>query len=580
MTITITTQGNPVNIASDYQTISVNLVNPEISAAMAGVTDKRTLRLVSVSGTNDLTATTDPANVSLLTGMLVELQPVANNTGAMTVAVNGGAAIPIYNRSGSAVQSGQIQNGRQYLFRVAGAGVTLQLISLTPLKAASSDALAGTANEDYLTSDVNKPVVDRAEKRSRYLVDGRIYQMTNNLNGSVTFSLTQGRVWIENNSGSVAYRINAISATLTASQAIMVDLDSAVDGNGRLTAYVGNPASGSLSGWQVGNKLVLASHSFSSSGVTTDQIYGGGLYTLDVKSKDHSLMRCAQLTVVGGTTTTDSIKIYLPSLDPESTRATEISFFRQSSVPLNATVWRISEVWDTTLSDYTATRLQRLTTGGEFEIAVLENGMADFVGGISHGNQVLTDFSISIDGSVISAAQNANYEAKRIEAWQKSNLYRYGTTTTKIADVDTRWLIENGWVDLTTTITWAVNSTMDRTHIGMVPVERSRASGANMDGSVVQITGVGRRAPLYRVEDISTSGYTDSKTTANRLVTTGTGGYGFEWEALEGWDQAARRVWFGASVSNKVYPDPIGAGAVVSGNSVTLRTRTKIINPF
>lgn len=75
---------------------------------------KRVPRRLTVTGTNSLTATTpagDLAISALTEGMRLCFTPVANNTGAMTIAVDGLPSINLVNSQGSALTAGQVRSG-------------------------------------------------------------------------------------------------------------------------------------------------------------------------------------------------------------------------------------------------------------------------------------------------------------------------------------------------------------------------------------------------------------------------------------------------------------------------------------
>lgn len=101
-----TTTTNPGGIAgAPYAT--------QIDADLAALW-KRVPRRLTVTGTNVLTATTpvgDLAISALVEGMRLVFTPVANNTGAMTIAVDGLPAVALVNSQGTALNAGQVRSG-------------------------------------------------------------------------------------------------------------------------------------------------------------------------------------------------------------------------------------------------------------------------------------------------------------------------------------------------------------------------------------------------------------------------------------------------------------------------------------
>jgi hypothetical protein len=96
------------------------------------------LPLTGVGGTgNAVTATLDPAlTAGLVAGMKLTITWGATNSGGMTLAINGGAAVPVLDAAGAAMTAGGAQSGARALleyvagsFRVLGGGTGSGLIT-------------------------------------------------------------------------------------------------------------------------------------------------------------------------------------------------------------------------------------------------------------------------------------------------------------------------------------------------------------------------------------------------------------------------------------------------------------------
>ena len=410
-------------------------------------------------------------------------------------------------------------------------------------------------------------------RRARRVVDGRIVSI-DYASDSITVSYTQGRVWDENNAGSAKYKINSGSATLTTNQALIVDLDGAVDGNGRLTPSIVNIASSLNVGWQYGNKIVLFNCASASSSATDskDLIFGAGEYKIDIK-KDLDTLYVQQTSGV--------IKIFCKSAKEGTDNYTRFALIHQTNAPTNTDIWHIEGAWDSKLVAGNEVKLQEIlrTTGAEVELAVKVNGAADFVGGSTHGYQSLSDIVLFIDGVVTPISQVANHKCKKVEAIQKSTLYFYGTST-PLATVWHVWSWTRNELLLTTTFEFQAVATLDFLYAGILPVWRTRGSGASSSGSAVEIVTTGRRSPKYEAEDLSTSGYSSVYSDSSVLRGYGSGGYHWELEKLEGWDKPNRRARFAPEVDNKFYQDAVGAGYVTSiGETITIKSKIVIHNP-
>ena len=83
--------------------------------------DAAAFALTSVAGVNDVTATLDPVLLAgLVDGMKVTLSWPAANTGAMTLALNGGAATPIVDVNGDAMAAASVDTGQRALLEYVG----------------------------------------------------------------------------------------------------------------------------------------------------------------------------------------------------------------------------------------------------------------------------------------------------------------------------------------------------------------------------------------------------------------------------------------------------------------------------
>ena len=410
-------------------------------------------------------------------------------------------------------------------------------------------------------------------RRARRVVDGRIVSI-DYASDSITVSYTQGRVWDENNAGSPKYKINSGSATLTANQALIVDLDGATDENGRLTPSIVNIASSLNVGWQYGNKIVLFNCASASSSATDskDLIFGAGCYKIDTK-KDLDTLYVQQ--------TSNVIKIFCKSAKEETDNYTRFALVHQTNAGTNTDIWHMEGAWDSKLVAGNETKLQEIlrTTGAEVELAVKVNGAADFVGGITHGYQSLSEIVLFVNGVVTPISQVANHKCKKVEAIQKSTLYFYGTST-PLATVWHVWSWTRNELLLTTTFEFQAVANLDFLYAGILPVWRTRGSGASSSGSAVEIVTTGRRSPKYEAEDLSTSGYSSVYSDSAILRGYGSGGYHWSIEKLEGWDKPNRRARFAPEVDNKFYQDAVGAGYVTSiGEKITIKSKIVIHNP-
>ncbi|PTW44683.1 hypothetical protein C8J25_109113 [Sphingomonas faeni] len=422
--------------------------------------------------------------------------------------------------------------------------------------------------------------------RTRRTVDGRIFKLVNNGNGTVTVSISQGRVWKENATGSIEYRIDGLAdVVLGANQAIVANLDDQPAGS--LTrvvpTVVNNLAAGANSGWQSGNKIVLFSHTTSGSSASPlDQIYGGGAYRLEVASiaRDNSLVIAKVAPTNGGI---GSMNIYVPGA---KARWTAWRFLRSLNTDLTkgpkVDVWRNSGQYDVSLdASYLQTIVAQLTRQSEIETAVMQPGRADYSGGISHGNQVMTEFKAFADGSEFDPAVAQTITAKELTFYMTSALFDNAAPDTKIADVYThwRWTVKGLRLEVTFVISGA--QTFSYIYAGIFPVFRQNDAGQLMVTK-------GRRSPprpgQYE-EDLTTATYSQFTNKASELVGYGNG-YIFRARKVAGYDDATaplRSTYFAPTVDNKFYfnqitaanPQTFADGTVIG----PVVTEFEILNP-
>lgn len=224
--------------SADVDTITPGNFLDQYSARIKTLFDASGLRLTSVTGVDDLAATLTPAlDVDgLVAGMRVSLVAPATNTGAMTLAVNGGTAVDILDAAGLAVPAGAITSG--LLVRLEYDGTDWRLVSSTGID-------SGTLFAEYLfeTSGTwTKP--DNLPDERRVL----LYGFGGGGAGGGTSGAGGGgggggAVWLIKRAGDLA---SSVTVTVAASASVGVDGSNTTIG-AYLTAYGGN-AGGATNG--------------------------------------------------------------------------------------------------------------------------------------------------------------------------------------------------------------------------------------------------------------------------------------------------------------------------------------------
>ncbi|WP_226018394.1 hypothetical protein [Novosphingobium sp. FKTRR1] len=270
------------------------------------------------------------------------------------------------------------------------------------------------------------------------------------------------------------------------------------------------------------------------------------------------------------------------------TRWTEYVFLHETGTASGGAydVWHLKGAWDTALTGFAPSRQQQLLrSDAEVETAVWATaaGASNFVGGAVHGAQVLSSAVMLVDGKVTSLNQTASYTARRIEVFQQSVLYAYGSgNSVKLLDLYTRWVFEGGDIRIGFAVQWPASpAQVQQTYFGILPVFRTQGSGPSGAGSAVEIVTTGRRSPLFLPEDLSTSGYTEVDTTAEEMIGYGAGGYEFRLRKTRGWTYSGRLSYYAPTVQNKFYQNVYGPNYTPVANQLDwFESVISIYNPY
>lgn len=274
----------------------------------------------------------------------------------------------------------------------------------------------------------------------------------------------------------------------------------------------------------------------------------------------------SEIVVLQGAT---QIDIYKKGSNPASNRYIRYRMQRVTTPAINSDVWRWNEVWECERTgEYTFSALLQLANNGENEMAIRQDGKADFMGGTAHGDEELFSVRFMVDGVVKALGGAANYRARRVEFLQGSDLYEVDTVTPKsnrVAKSYKRWVFDAGAVEVTNHVVWEDSITLAQCFMTMLTW--LRLSGAT------QISDTGFRAPLWAEEDISVAGFSPVYSTANIAKASGPNGHSAEVEIVEGWDKPGRGFYFSPAVAyNKFYFEFCGAAYVTAVGEI-MRSR-------
>lgn len=174
------------------------------------------------------------------------------------------------------------------------------------------------------------------------------------------------------------------------------------------------------------------------------------------------------------------------------------------SVNENSNTWQIGPVYSCDSSFEPQTKL---VTGGEFELALRENGAADFCGGNNHGDENTDTFNLWIDGKMISSFSELSEDILpfgRIQAVEEATINRCNTPSDDIIKHQKMWTFEQGKVLVDQTIKFLEQLSMDTVLVCMFPAMR-------------EIFPYGVRQSSIGVETMTSQGFDSPKTNGNEM---------------------------------------------------------------
>lgn len=297
-------------------------------------------------------------------------------------------------------------------------------------------------------------------------------------------------------------------------------------------------------------------------------------------------------TITGGTMTIPStameivktattIKTYIKGSNPGSAKYLQYNLVRTvaaydagavGTAITNLDAWNLQAVNETTRTmPYTYTLGQMVVNGGAWELAIKENGAADFIGSHMHGDEVMTSATLLIDGVQVATDAVGNFAARRLTLIQKTTLYRCNTNT-PVANVTRRTEITTDGIEITQDLEWLTAFTSQFGYLSMLPIKRTTD---DTDGGGV-ITNRGMRDPGYAVETLAPSGFAEIATTDAATVNIWgtTSGYSAKVQILEQPAGTPKSFRFANALNyNKLYFDMANGHTTAPGEKWRVRTR-------
>ncbi len=175
-----------------------------------------------------------------------------------------------------------------------------------------------------------------------------------------------------------------------------------------------------------------------------------------------------------------------------------------SSINHNLDSWNLFEVYETErVEGFNFVRLRGgfpIVSGGAWECAIKETGAADFIGGSNHGDEVLIDAQLYVDGKQKDLLRSEKIYGQELIFIHHSTLFR-SNTLKPVADYVRTYNVSVGGIVLTQEIKWLEPLEVSDSYLAMLPIRR------NLNGETGElITEVGVRDD-GAIEDLSSPGF-------------------------------------------------------------------------
>jgi len=137
---------------------------------------------------------------------------------------------------------------------------------------------------------------------------------------------------------------------------------------------------------------------------------------------------------------------------------------------INADNWRIVEAY---CCDEEGERLFGIVDGGEWEMAIMLEGRPDFIGGNNHGNEIVEEFTVSVDGEEYDIASvTEKKEFKTVVVFEKTKMFDPSETSMKVAVHEKNYIFDEQGLSLTQYVSWMNICDVTCGYMAMLPVIR------------------------------------------------------------------------------------------------------------
>lgn len=158
-----------------------------------------------------------------------------------------------------------------------------------------------------------------------------------------------------------------------------------------------------------------------------------------------------------------------------------------------------------------------VVTDGEWDIAIKEKGATDFVGGTMHGDEIISEVSMNVNGERVNPEQVLSNYVSEFTLYSTTQLYRDNTLTTsdveKIASRSKEYKFTQDGLTITQSIVFETDLSLDRSYLAMLPILR------NFEDA--QVTDTVTWDAAHEPVDVSKSGFKTTIVETDKVVISG-----------------------------------------------------------
>jgi hypothetical protein len=125
----------------------------------------------------------------------------------------------------------------------------------------------------------------------------------------------------------------------------------------------------------------------------------------------------------------------------------------------------------------------QIINNGEWENAIREPNMDDFMGGTLHGDEIITAVHFFLDGKSLDMASNFLLYGDELKVIGITELYRVNDNMVKVVDRSCVWTFKNGEIMVNQTHKFTVDTTLDASYTMMFPINKLYSETFLVDGN-------------------------------------------------------------------------------------------------